>query len=342
MKVGKAERDTILKALEDWQQNGNLTPEQATDLKSTVELKTSAAQQIAQYFFIIAISCIVLAFGAIFIDDKLLEKIKTYFSLSNVFISIAFLLMSIAWFWYCKKKIANKTSLAYEVYMVMGALLLLISLVYACKDVGFGAGHSGFLFIVAALFAVLTLLMRSRALWIGFILAIMGWYGSFTEAHSHNNLFLHMNYPVRFALFGIVVLLFSYLQRFIKNLSFTNRTTYLAGLVILFTALWGVSIMGNYSMNEWSLIRQTQVIIYPILFGAICFISFYLGLKRGDDTTRDFGLLFLLINLYTMYFEFFWGGLNKGIFFGVLAISFWLIGRFIERRKRPANNSAAL
>lgn len=339
MKVSKSERDTILNAIEDWRQNGDLTSEKAADLKSSIELKTSASQQLAQHFFIIAISCIVLAFGSIFIDDKLLEKIKTYFSLSNVFISISFLFMSIAWFWYCKKKVANKTSFAYEVYMVLGALLLLISLVYACKDVGFGAGHSGFLFIVAALFAGLTLLMRSRALWLGFILAIMGWYGSFTEAHSHNSLFLHMNYPVRFALFGIVVLLFSYLQRYIKNLSFTNRTTYLAGLIILFTALWGISIMGNYSMNEWSLIRQTQVIIYPILFGVICFISFYLGIKRNDDTTRDFGLFFLLLNLYTMYFEFFWEGLNKGIFFGVLAISFWLIGRFIEHRKRRDNSA---
>ncbi len=339
MKVSKAERDTILNAIEDWQQNGGITPEKAVELKDSIELKTSASQQLAQYFFIIAISCIVLAFGAIFIDDKLLEKLKVYFSLSNVFISVAFLVMGIAWFGYCKKKIANKASIAYEVYMVLGALLLLISLVYACKDIGFGARHSGFLFIVAALFAGLTLLMRSRALWIGFILAIMGWYGSFTEAHSHNSLFLHMNYPVRFALFGIVVLLFSYLQRFIKNLSFTNRTTYLAGLIILFTALWGISIMGNYSMNEWSLIKQTQVIIYPVLFGIICFISFYIGIKRNDDTTRDFGLFFLLLNLYTMYFEFFWEGLNKGIFFGVLAISFWLIGRFIERRKRPDNSA---
>lgn len=342
MKVSKAERDIILNAIDNWQQDGQLTDEKADQLKRSVSLKTSAAQQLAQYFFIIAISCIVLAFGAIFIDDKLLEKMKVYFSLSNIFISISFLLMGVAWFWYCKRKIVNKTSFAYEVYMVVGALLLLISLVYACKDVGFGAGHSGFLFIVAALFAGLTLVMRSRALWLGFILAIMGWYGSFTEAHSQTGLFLHMNYPVRFALFGVVVLLFSYVQQRIKKLNFTSRTTYLAGLVILFTALWGVSIMGNYNMNEWSLIRQTQVIIYPIIFGIVCFISFYIGIKRNDDTTRDFGLFFLLLNLYTMYFEFFWEGLNKGIFFGLLAVSFWLVGRFIERRKRPDNNSALL
>ncbi|RYE22982.1 MAG: hypothetical protein EOP51_11840 [Sphingobacteriales bacterium] len=335
MKVSKAEKETLIHAIGQWELNGNIDTYKAAELRQTIDLKTSPAQQIAQYFFIIAISCIMLAFGTIFIDEKLLEKIKSYFSLSNIFIAVSFLGMSIGWFWYCKKKLHNKTSLAYEANMVLGALLLLVALVYACKDVGFGAGHSGFLLAVAALFAILSGYLRSRALWIGFILGIMGWYGSFSNAHSLNNLFLHMNYPVRFAIFGLLITGFSLLQKHIKPIAFMHRVTYVTGLLILFTALWGVSVFGNYAyLDEWAKVRQTQVIAYAVAFGFVCLATIYIGIKKNDDLTRDFGLIFLLINLYTRYFEYFWDGMNKGIFFIILAVSFWIIGRLIERRRK--------
>ncbi len=341
MKVSKAEKETLLQAIVHWEQNGNIDTDKASELRQTIDLKTSPAQQIAQYFFIIAISCIVLAFGTIFIDEKFLEKVKNYFSLSNVFIAMVFGVMSVGWFWYCKKKLRNKTSLGYEANMVLGALFLLVSLVYACKDIGFGTGHSGFLISVAVLFSILSGFFHSRALWIGFILAIMGWYGAFSHTHSVNNLFLHMNYPVRFAVFGLVIILFSFLQRVIPPLAFSQRLTYVIGLVILFTALWGVSVFGNYAyLDEWAKVRQTQVVAYGILLGITCLATIYIGIKYNDDVTRDLGLIFLLLNLYTRYFEYFWDGMNKGIFFIILAISFWGIGRIIEkRRKLKTNNS---
>ena len=45
---------------------------------------------------------------------------------------------------------------------------------------------------------------------------------------------------------------------------------------------------------------------------------------------RLFGISFLAINLYTRYFEFFWDGLHKVVFFLVLAASLALIGRYAE------------
>lgn len=46
---------------------------------------------------------------------------------------------------------------------------------------------------------------------------------------------------------------------------------------------------------------------------------------------RGFGLTFTAINLYTRFFEFFWNGMHKVLFFLILAVSLAVIGRYAER-----------
>lgn len=343
MQVDREGKELLEKALAEWNQTGLITDEQADKMASSVELKPEGIQAVAKYFFIIAISCIVLAFGAIFIDEKLLEKIKSYFALSNIFIALLFTAASIGWFWYCKKKVNNTGSFAYETHMVIGALLSLVALAYGCKDLGFGEAHSGFLLLVTVLMCVLSVLFRSSALWIATILAIMGWFGAFSTAHQHNHLFLGMNYPMRFTLFGLLVIGFSFIQAHIKPLAASRRTTYIVGLLIFFTALWGVSVFGNYhDWSTWAAVRQTQVLIYATISGIVSIVVFFLGIRYQDNQTRDFGLIFLLINLYTRYFEHFWEGMNKGVFFIILAISFYGVGKWIERRRHTRKANAAI
>ena len=43
-----------------------------------------------------------------------------------------------------------------------------------------------------------------------------------------------------------------------------------------------------------------------------------------------FGLIFLFINLYTRFFEYFWDSTHKAAFFAVLAVSFWFFGSRAE------------
>ena len=57
----------------------------------------------------------------------------------------------------------------------------------------------------------------------------------------------------------------------------------------------------------------------------------FFGLKRNDTLAREFGITFLIIFLYTKYFEYFWNESNAAVFFSILAGSFWLIGRKAEK-----------
>lgn len=144
MDVDKNEKQLIHRAIEEWTANGLLDKDKAEELRETIVIKQTERQQIAQYFFIIAISCTILAFGAIFIDEKFLEKLKTYFALSNMIIAAGCIAIGFAWLWYVHRKQHNFGSLSYEVYMVLGALLSLSGLVYICKDIGYGPERTGF------------------------------------------------------------------------------------------------------------------------------------------------------------------------------------------------------
>jgi hypothetical protein len=275
-----------------------------------------------------------MSFGAIFIDDKLLERIRIYFSLSNIIIALLMGVLAFSWFYYIRRKSAHIKSIAFEIYVVLGALAAITSLVYVCKEAGFGDSYSSFLAAAFILLLSLSVYFRSRALWVGSLLALTAWFGSFTYIYSKDHSFLGMNYPVRFTMFGLVILGLSFVQQRWKRVEFSQRITYLAGLILVFIGLWGVSVFGNYNnLEAWMLVRQTQVLAYSIVFGFAAFTALYLGIRYKDDIARDLGILFLILNFYSRYFEYFWDSLHKGIFFLILAVSFWFIGRWIEKKR---------
>ena len=334
MEVDKTEIKILERALDEWTQKGLLTNDKATELKETIVPRQTDRQQVAQYFFFIALFCILLAFGAIFINEKILEKIKAYFSWSNLVISLITAALSAIWFWYIGKKRNKLNPAAYETYMVLGGLSILTSLLYICKEINADTSYTAFLALSFIALIPLSTLLRSQALWIGAILAAICWFGIFSIVQSKDNLFLSMNYPLRYTVLGGIILIAALLQGHIKALAFTKGVTYVTGLILLFTGLWAVSIFGNYNtLAEWEKIRQIHVLAYSIVFGLAAVASFYLGIRYKDSIARDFGMLFLLINLYTRYFEFFWDAMNKGIFFLILAITFGFVGWWLDKKK---------
>ena len=341
MEVDKHEQNLLEQAIDEWLQTRKLTPEQATQLKETLQPKHSDRQQIAQYFFFIALFCTLLAIGAIFLKEKLLEKIKLYFSWNDLAIAAITAVLSVLWFWYVGKKRDRLSAVTYEIYMVLGGLSVLTSLIYCCKQAGSTTTYTPFLLLSFFILGALSALLKSKALWIGAIAALIGWFGEYSINHSTENLFIGMNYPMRYTALGLLILAFAFLQGQLRPLAFTQRITYTTGLALSFCGLWGFSIFGNYNtLIGWQQVRQIHVLAYSLVFAVASAVSFLLGIKYKDEAARDFGVLFLLINLYTRYFEYFWDSMNKGIFFLILAITFGLVGRWLERnnRKRRKTN----
>lgn len=334
MEVDKNTWHTIQQALKEWENTGLLTKDQAECLRKDIVFKRSERQQVARYFFLIALFCTLLAFGAIFINEKFLEKIKAYFSWSDMVISLLTALLSAFWFWYTGRKRKMLNPAAYEAYMVVGGLAALTSLIYACKELRATATYLPFLTPAIIILTTMSILLWSQALWIGALLALISWFGIFSTVYGSNNLFAGMNYPVRFMALGGLILIIAFAQKRVSRLAYSYTITYFTGLLLFFTGLWAVSVFGNYSsLVGWHQVRQIHVLAYAICFGIGAAASFYLGIRYKDDLAKDFGLLFLLINLYTRYFEYFWNAMNKGIFFLVLAITFGFLGWWLDRSR---------
>ena len=60
-------------------------------------------------------------------------------------------------------------------------------------------------------------------------------------------------------------------------------------------------------------------------------MAIFIGLKRDDAVARGLGITFFLLGIYTLYFSLLWDVIHAGLFFFILAVSFWLLGRKAER-----------
>jgi UDP-N-acetylmuramyl pentapeptide phosphotransferase/UDP-N-acetylglucosamine-1-phosphate transferase len=97
-------------------------------------------------------------------------------------------------------------------------------------------------------------------------------------------------------------------------------------------SLWLLSIFGNFgTLEDWLEVKQIELFYWGIISVLISIAFTYYGLRRKDEIAREFGITFLLINLYSRYFEYLWDVTDKTIFFSILAISFWLLGRKAEK-----------
>lgn len=341
MELDKEQYEVVNRALTEWERDGKLAPDKVASLRAELSLKSNDRQQLAQYFFFIALSCTLLAFAALFLSEKLLERIKAYFAWSDYAVAGITALLSALWFWYIGRRRVGTKSSAYEIYMALGGLSVLTCLVYVCKAAHADATYyTTFLFLSTLSLLSLGAVMRSPVLWLGGLLAVTGWFGAFTSGQEQGYLFLGMNYPVRYVVFGALLLAISLGLRKSGRLIFARQLTYVIALSVFFLALWAVTVFGNFnSLERWQHARQSQIAIYSAFLAIASGLSLYLGIRFRDTTARDFGVIFLLVNLYTRYFEYFWDTMNKGLFFLVLAITFGLLGRWLEKKNKAAKAS---
>ncbi|MBE7179051.1 MAG: DUF2157 domain-containing protein, partial [Mucilaginibacter polytrichastri] len=234
-----------------------------------------------------------------------------------------------------KKKFPER-EFSNEALLFLGILFTASTIAFTGKSLNNWSGHFSWLFLVSVgVYAWLGMKFQSRLIWIFALISLGSWFG--TETGYQTNwayYFLGMNYPLRFVLFGAMLTALSRAISFdkIPGLGIFREVTYFSGMIYLFVSLWLLSVFGNFgSLEDWLKIDQLKL-FYWALISAAAAIGFMLyGLKYGDAIAREFGITFLLINIYTRYFEYFWDAMNKSLFFAILALSFWLIGRKAEK-----------
>ncbi len=337
MQVSKKEGRVLAKAIKHWQESDVITEPESQKLQSAYEVISFDWQGLAKYSFWMAIACIVISLSAVTADKWLAELFQRIVNAPDsikcaIFATVAggFYFLGVR-----RKKQSPGNLYSNEAIIFLGVLSTAAAIGFLGKAIDTGSGHFSLLFLLATgVYAALGLWFPSQLVWLFALLSLGSWFGAETGyASGWGAYFLGMNYPLRFVLFGLVLVVCgSYLFRHWNARSEFLRSTRAVGLLYLFIALWIMSIFGNYGDQEsWQRAGRAELFLWALLFAGAAIAAIYHGLKYDDGMTRGFGLTFLFINLYTKFFEFFWNDLHKAVFFALLALSFWFLGSRAEK-----------
>ena len=352
MKLNKKQGYFLKDIISQWKANGIITEETATALKDSFSVRQFDFKKLAKYSFWISIVCLIIGVAAIIADDFLIDLIIKFFTSSYMVLCLFFAVLAAVFYFIGLGRRKRKPEKIFnnEAVIFVGVLSTAASVVYLGFLLDSGSGHFSLLFLLSTLiYGILALLFPSKLVWLFSLISLGSWFGTETGYVSGwGAYFLGMNYPLRFVLFGIVLIGVSFVLKINVKLSGFHELTYIAGLLYLFIALWILSIFGNYGdMSSWYDVKQIELLHWGIIFGIAAVGAIAYGLKQDDHVSRSFGITFLFLNLYTKYFEYFWNELHKAIFFIVLAVSFWLIGwkaekiwnlEFVKKEKTSDDN----
>ncbi|WP_296620217.1 hypothetical protein [Marivirga sp.] len=335
MHISKKEKETIIKALSHWEASGLIDDQKAKELDESIKIKPFNWQSLAYYSFLFAVVSLLIAVVSIFADKALLDLIDSLISTSYTTKSIAFLALSALFFWLDYRYNLKKTRKKYskEVFSFFGCIFLAIATGLISFIFGMEENPGLFILGLSILYFVLAVFRKKELLWLFGITSLVIAFGTITyNLGKDNQLFVGMNFPMRYTIFGAFILLLTFFVNKFDKLKPFVESTYWSGLIIFFMSLWFLTIFGNYSSYEkWLEIRQYYLWWYSLILLLASFLAILIGIKKEDSLLKNIGISFIFLNLYTRYFEYFWDELHKALFFGVIAVSFWLIGKKAEK-----------
>jgi len=335
MILSKKKFRLVSKIIDTWKKNDVITDDVADRLKHSIEPARFDWNRMARYSFWIAGISLAISVFAVLLDEMIMAVLMELFRMPDIVKSILLALVSAAFYFWGFKRRKGKPEKFYtsEFLLFIGAMVTGAAIIFFGQAVDTGSGHYSLLILMATLvYLGIGGAFPSAPMWVLGLISLGSWFGTETGYVSGwGAYFLGMNYPLRFVLFGAVLVLLSFLVGKTR-LRPVKKSTFIIGLLNLFIALWIMSIWGNYGdMSVWHAASVLERFIWSLVFGAAAIGAIVWGLKNDDAVARGFGITFLFINLYTKYFEYFWEVSHKAIFFAVLAISFWLVGRYSEK-----------
>ncbi|MBN2434041.1 MAG: DUF2157 domain-containing protein [Spirochaetes bacterium] len=335
MLLKKKQHALIMKVIEAWQREELINGDLTVKLKESIGILRFDWKRLARYSFWIAAISLAISIFTLVLDDVIFEILKNLFRMPPLFKSIIMAFCSAAFYvWgFVRRQKKPDKYFTNESLLFIGAILTGAALAFFGAAVNTGSGH----FSILILFAVLVYLgigitFPSTLMWVIGLISFGTWLGTETGYLSGwGAYFLGMNYPLRFVLLGVILAAGSFpLQK--SRFNHVAGSTSAMGYLYLFISLWLMSIFGNYGdITSWHNASVTELLIWSLVFGLAALAAIVVGLKNDDSIARKFGITFLFINLYTKYFEYFWDVAHKAVFFAILAISFWLVGRYSER-----------
>jgi hypothetical protein len=171
------------------------------------------------------------------------------------------------------------------------------------------------------------------------------WVGAKTDYDSMWGAYwLEMNHPLRFLLVGAVLLGVGWGHAQIQPgaLQAFSRVYLHCGALVANLAMWLLALFGYFETEpNWNG-NSGERIAFSVLWAVVASGFLYVGSRIGQKLLRSYGLVFLIINVYTFYFQFIVAHSGEVWFLHFLLVggSLCALGFWLERKLRDAGSQA--
>jgi len=339
MKLNRKQKETTSKLIDWWDDQGLLHEGQNSTLKESVELKSINWKKVAEYLMGLAILSTVVAFLTLVADEWILEIFERFFEFSDLAIFILLMVMS-ALFYFAGWRMHSKPkrfNLSLESLLLLGGISFGGALNYLGKVFGLEGFVETFLVLIFAIhcFPVAKFFKSILMAGIGWM-GIMLWLGIESGRPSEwSGSWLGMNLALRYFLFSLIPLgtglLLKKSDKLLPFALLSERT----GWLFLWLSLWGLALFGNHhNLNSWNEASALSLLPWGLLMAAAAAVLWFLGHQGHNKEWMWMGVLVLIADIYTQFFLFLWDPLHPALFFAIMGVSFWLLGRRAEMIKR--------
>lgn len=335
MRLSRKDFQLANRLLGFWEERSLISPEQSQALRHSIERRSIAWHSLATYAFYCTLLSGFLAIVAIALDEELLALLLKLFDASSMTKSAGLAFMALLVFGFGYQFGLRHLDRLYsrESIYFFGVLLAASSIWFLGDVLNDGSGHYSLMILLAAIVYLLVALpLSSLLVWLCGLLALVTGYMTEMDYQAGGSLhFYGMNLPVRLAVFGGGFLLITHLLPLTRHLAAFFSLTRLVSLLCLFSGLWLVAIFGNYGdWNTWGDVPQAELWLWHLPLTLTCLLTMVAGLIFMVPVYSNHGITFFLIQLYTIFFQFAWDSVHKALFFTILGLSFWLLGRGAE------------
>ncbi|AYD46259.1 hypothetical protein [Arachidicoccus soli] len=340
MDLNQSQAEFLEGIIDEWRQKELLSEEKSVELKKSFTIRKFNWMAVAQYAFVAAIVCGIVAVVATFADKNLISfferMVDKIYNAPNAILAILCGSLAAIFFYFADKRKQQRPNKIFtnEGLILLGIAFTAFTSANIAKLIGNGNIYYISVFLIAtSLYIAITYWLKNFLVWLFVLLGISSCFITCTSVPTNwHPYFWGLNLPLRLLLFSsIFIFLIDTIKKIPWLKKFYNLSFYY-WILLFFISLWAVSVYGNYgNIEQWNNVKQIYLWPWAALSIIISVIVTYWAWKKDNAVLRNFGVSFLFINIYTRYFEYFWDSMPKAVFFIILALSFWIIGRKAEK-----------
>lgn len=193
--------------------------------------------------------------------------------------------------------------------------------------------------IDCVVFLAMAYALRNRLVLVYATVNLFVWFGGRTGYVSGWGMYwLGMTYPLRFLVAGSAVLGLAYVHFKLAPQRYRSfsRVYVHFGLLVVHLALWFLALFGYFESEVHWYGTEGQRLAFSALWAGVSIGCIFASVPTGLRLLRGYGLTFLILNLYTFYFQFVFANRSELWWLHLLLVggSMVGVGVWFERRLR--------